>query len=714
MFSTNYKIQPSLGRSNQIPNPTCLSLFMLSFISLPSQSKLSLNQCRLHTVSPPNRMPNPTPSFFFLLFLFPFLLPPPSLAQSNSVSCPLNFSILVPYLSSSSIPSDTPSRCSFALQSLHLVLSQYLLTDSRFLPPLNTSSSCWSSLTTSLSPLFPPFTLPSSCGFQSSWISQGCMNITTRQDFESIVPPSSISDMAKNCNGSLQPVPTCTGCTTSLNRVKASYLTGPDNGNVTTCADYPSIYASAFNSLGPSNPGTAFCLFLLTTSNSPSSSTKNSGSHEWIFILVAGCIVLFLVLIALTFWWFKRKQSRGIRRRRRTEVSSIQTTPRALESISTTVIKFTLDEIREATRNFSRDNIIGRGGYGNVYKGVFPDGSEVAVKRFKNCSAAGEETFVHEVEVIASVRHVNLVALRGYCICTTQLEGHQRIIVCDLIPNGSLQDHIFSSGENSLSWPVRQKIAIGTARGLAYLHYGAQPMIIHRDIKASNILLNSDFEAKVADFGLAKFAPEGMTHFSTRVAGTLGYVAPEYALYGQLTEKSDVYSFGVVLLELLSGKKAFISLGEGQSFVITDWAWALVRGGRTLEVIQEGMEGRGSNEQMEKFVIVAVLCTHPQLYARPTMDQVVKILESDSVMPMPVVPDRPIPIVANREDIERSVSIDSGGSGQLFSPTGFQSFSYGNESRVDSYDSSEKGKSAAQSQVDSYDSSEKGKIVIQS
>lgn len=251
------------------------------------------------------------------------------------------------------------------------------------------------------------------------------------------------------------------------------------------------------------------------------------------------------------------------------------------------------------------------------------------------------------------------------------------MIVCDLMHNGSLYDHLFAAGECQLAWPVRQRIAIGMARGLAYLHRGAQPAIIHRDIKASNILLDDEFEAKVADFGLAKFAPEGMTHVSTRVAGTLGYVAPEYALYGQLTEKSDVYSFGVVLLELLSGKKAFISLSEGQSFVLTDWAWSLVRRGRTVEVIQEGMVDPGPTKVMEKYVLVGALCTHPQLHARPTMEQALKILEADSVPSPLIIPERPIPVVANLAEIERSAS--SSGSGQLFSPSGFRSFIHANE-----------------------------------
>ncbi|KAI7983251.1 putative LRR receptor-like serine/threonine-protein kinase RKF3 [Camellia lanceoleosa] len=306
-------------------------------------------------------------------------------------------------------------------------------------------------------------------------------------------------------------------------------------------------------------------------------------------------------------------------------------------------MRYTFDEIKQSTKNFSRENIIGSGGYGNVYIGVLPDGSEVALKRFKNCSLAGDASFTHEVDVIASVRHVNLVALRGYCTASTPLEGHQ-------------------------------KIGLGTARGLAYLHYGAQPAIIHRDIKASNILLDEKFEPKVADFGLAKFTPEGMTHLSTRVAGTMGYVAPEYALYGQLTERSDVYSYGVVFLELLSGKKALMAVNEDQPALVTEWAWSLVRKGRALDVIEDGMRDLGPPEVMEKYVLVAVLCSHPQLYARPTMDQVVKILDTD--LPVPSMPERPISLIANIDDIERTTSSSGGGGGSsnLSSSCGYHSY----------------------------------------
>lgn len=498
------------------------------------------------------------------------------------------------------------------------------------------------------------------------------MNITTRAEFEGNVSVAAISSVVAACNQSLGNGSPCASCTTSLSTLQATYLAGNSVGNLSDCTAYPSIYAAAFaNYLGPTDKGTAECLFSLVF-NYKSSKSRTRKVLIIVLVLVC-CLGLFLGFIAL--WFLRRKRRIQARNERRISERESGLTS-GLDSISgsTTLVKFTFEEIKQATRNFSRDYIIGRGGYGNVYKGVLRDGSEVALKRFKNCSKAGDASFTHEVEVIASVRHVNLVALRGYCTATIPLEGHQRIIVCDLMKNGSIHDHLFGMKEQKLSWPIRQKIALGTARGLAYLHYGAQPTIIHRDIKASNILLDENFEAKVADFGLAKFTPEGLTHLSTRVAGTMGYVAPEYALYGQLTERSDVYSFGVVFLELLSGKKALMALSEEHPALVTDWAWSLVRNGRALDVIEDNIPDLGPPEILEKYVLLAVLCSHPQLYARPTMDQVVKILDMD--IPVPNIPDRPISLIANREDIERSMS--SSGSGNLSSPTGYQTFTFEN------------------------------------
>ncbi|MBA0709856.1 hypothetical protein Golax_024875 [Gossypium laxum] len=416
-----------------------------------------------------------------------------------------------------------------------------------FVPPLNSSESCWQSYQS----LIPNFNIRSSCGFETAWISQGCMDLTTKADFEALIPNATLTDVVSNCNQSLRGT-ACASCTSSLANLLALYLTNSSIASISDCVAYPSIYAGA-SAIYFGATDTAICLFSLYI---PVTDTSNG-----------------------------------------------------------------------------EDSIIGKGRYGNLYKGYLPDGSEVAFKRFKSCSAAGDAEFAHEVKVIASISHVNLVALRGYCTATTPLEGHQRIIVCDLMKNGSLHDHLFGSTKGRLTCPVRQKIALGTARGLAYLHYGAQPAIIHRDIKASNILLDDMFEAKVADFGLAKFALEGMTHLSTRVAGTMGYIAPEYALYGQLTDRSDVYSFGVVLLELLSGKKAFTMSDENQPSVLADWVWSLVKNEKALDIIEGGMPELGSPE-------------------------VVKMLETD--ISVPSIPDRSIPIVAI-DEIDRSIrNRDSG------------------------------------------------------
>ncbi|XP_061341367.1 probable LRR receptor-like serine/threonine-protein kinase RKF3 [Gastrolobium bilobum] len=621
--------------------------------------------------------------FYLLLPILILTFPTPSLTQNATVSCPLNITVLTVVGGGSKPSFDSGTQCHYILQALHLLQADYLRRTGLFVPPLNSSESCWNTFQSFIDQYVPNFDIRSSCGLQTSWISQGCMNITTLQQFEAFVPTAALQGVQGNCNQSLQNNAPCALCTTKLSSL-LSYLTGTSVGNVSDCRAYTAIYAASLSGqYGPTDPGTAQCLFGLDFSS--------SGSNHKVVTVVVSVICVFGLLVFVGVWAYWRLKHNKIMRENgiignsRTEMALAS----GLDSInqSTTLIRFTFDDIRKATRNFSRDNIIGSGGYGNVYKGVLMDGSRVAMKRFKNCSVAGDANFTHEVEVIASVRHVNLVALRGYCTATTNLEGHQRIIVTDLMENGSLYDHLFGSSKKKLSWPIRQQIALGTARGLAYLHYGAQPSIIHRDIKASNILLDEKFEAKVADFGLAKFNPEGMTHMSTRVAGTMGYVAPEYALYGQLTERSDVFSFGVLLLELLSGKKALETDHDGQPSALTDMAWSLVRNTRALDVIEDDMPEPGPQQVLEKYVLVAVLCSHPQLHARPTMDQVVKMLETDESVPS--ILERPIPFIAGRIDIEKSAS----NSGQLCSPTGYQAYTLG--SHRTSHSKEEEGSSGS-------------------
>ncbi|CAN0890205.1 Probable LRR receptor-like serine/threonine-protein kinase RKF3 [Linum grandiflorum] len=600
------------------------------------------------------------------------------LAQNNTnttVPCPLNFSILRQRVASSDLPStvDPSQNCQYIRQGLRLVQSDYLQRTNNFLPPLSAAESCWRSYQRFADDFLPNFDIRSSCGFRTSWISQGCVNLTTRSDFESRIVRSSLDDVVSNCNQSLENRAPCAGCVASLSRIQGLYFTGPSVGNVSTCSDYPSIYAAAFvNFLGPTDLGTDKCLFLLDfTSNN----RKGKKSKALIPAVSAACGVVLLLLLVIGGFCLARKRKRTKKKRKKTEEEKLEM------GLDAGLVKFDYEEIKTATNNFSVDNIVGRGGFGNVYRGKMIDGSEVAVKRFKNCSASGDESFAHEVGVIGSIRHVNLVALKGYCIATAPtVDGHQRMIICELMNNGSLHDHLFGGAAKSkLSWPIRQKIALGTARGLAYLHTGAQPTIIHRDIKASNILLDDEFEAKLADFGLAKSNPEGMTHLSTRVAGTWGYLAPEYALYGQLTERSDVYSYGVVLLELLSGKKALIRQdgggGDGsqsQPYLLADMAWSLAKEGRAIDLVEEGMPEKGEGDVLERYIMVGVLCSHPEMQARPTMEQVVKMLESEEIS-IPAIPNRPMFVMGGGgDDVEMSIDSMGFSSSGYHQPYGFK------------------------------------------
>ncbi|KAE8655662.1 Proline-rich receptor-like protein kinase PERK15 [Hibiscus syriacus] len=209
---------------------------------------------------------------------------------------------------------------------------------------------------------------------------------------------------------------------------------------------------------------------------------------------------------------------------------------------------FTYEDLAMATDNFTDSNLIGQGGFGYVHKGVLKDGKVVAIKQLKVGSGQGEREFQAEVDIISRVHHRHLVSLVGYCIV-----GVQRLLVYDFVPNDTLEFHLHGKDRPVMNWSTRMKIALGAAKGLAYLHEDCKPKIIHRDIKAANILLDESFEARLADFGLAKYSLDTDTHVSTRVMGTFGYMAPEYASSGKLTEKSDVFSFGVVLLEMITG-----------------------------------------------------------------------------------------------------------------------------------------------------------------
>ncbi|CAI9280782.1 unnamed protein product [Lactuca saligna] len=287
---------------------------------------------------------------------------------------------------------------------------------------------------------------------------------------------------------------------------------------------------------------------------------------------------------------------------------------------------FSLKELHAATNNFNYDNKLGEGGFGSVYWGQLWDGSQIAVKRLKVFSNKAEMEFAVEVEILARVRHKNLLSLRGYCA-----EGQERLIVYDYMPNLSLLSHLHGqhSSESLLDWSRRMTIAIGSAEGIVYLHNQATPHIIHRDVKASNVLLDSEFKAQVADFGFAKLIPDGATHVTTRVKGTLGYLAPEYAMLGKASESCDVYSFGILLLEIASGKKPIEKVNATTRRSITEWALPLVCEGKFSEIVDAKLKGEYVEQELKRVVVVGLICAHNQPEKRPTMIEVVELLKGE-------------------------------------------------------------------------------------
>ncbi|XP_061349919.1 PTI1-like tyrosine-protein kinase At3g15890 [Gastrolobium bilobum] len=285
---------------------------------------------------------------------------------------------------------------------------------------------------------------------------------------------------------------------------------------------------------------------------------------------------------------------------------------------------FTYKELHAATNGFSEDNKLGEGGFGSVYWGRTSDGLQIAVKKLKSMNSKAEMEFAVEVEVLGRVRHKNLLGLRGYCV-----GDDQRLIVYDYMPNLSLLSHLHGqfAVEVQLNWQRRMNIAIGSAEGLLYLHHEVTPHIIHRDIKASNVLLNSDFEPLVADFGFAKLIPEGVSHMTTRVKGTLGYLAPEYAMWGKVSESCDVYSFGILLLELVTGRKPIEKLPGGVKRTITEWAEPLITKGKFRDLVDSKLRGNFDENQVKQAINVAALCVQSEPEKRPNMKQVVNLLK---------------------------------------------------------------------------------------
>lgn len=281
---------------------------------------------------------------------------------------------------------------------------------------------------------------------------------------------------------------------------------------------------------------------------------------------------------------------------------------------------FPFETLVAATKNFHQK--LGEGGFGPVFKGKLEDGREIAVKKLSQNSNQGKKEFENEAKLLARVQHRNVVNLLGYCT-----RGAEKLLVYEYISNESLDKFLFKTGRREeLDWKRRYDIIGGIARGLLYLHEDSHSCIIHRDIKASNVLLDDKWAPKIADFGMARLFPEDQTHVNTRVAGTNGYMAPEYVMHGHLSVKADVFSFGVLILELISGQKNSTFDVNLDAQNLLEWAWKLYKKGRSLEVLDPSLASSAVAEQVAMCVQIGLLCTQADPQSRPNMRRVVVML----------------------------------------------------------------------------------------
>ncbi|XP_052203607.1 cysteine-rich receptor-like protein kinase 10 isoform X8 [Diospyros lotus] len=359
--------------------------------------------------------------------------------------------------------------------------------------------------------------------------------------------------------------------------------------------------------------------------NSPG---KGGGVSSQLLIAIIVPVGVSVLLFIVGFCFIRRK---GKKEYEAVGESSVVNAMSEVQSL-----QYSLASIQAATNNFSDDNKVGEGGFGDVYKGILPNGQEVAVKRLSRNSGQGAVEFKNEVVLVAKLQHKNLVRLLGFC-----LEGEEKILIYEFVPNKSLDYFLFDlEKQEKLDWSRRFKIIGGIARGILYLHQDSRLKIIHRDLKTSNVLLDGDMNAKISDFGMARIFGVDQTQGNTsRVVGTYGYMSPEYAMHGQFSVKSDIYSFGVLVLEIISGKKNSNFYESGYAEDLLSYAWKLWRDETPLDLIDPSLKGSYSSNEVLRCIHIALLCVQEDPEDRPTMANVIVTLNSFSVnLPVPEQP----------------------------------------------------------------------------
>ncbi|KAL7263281.1 hypothetical protein ACSBR1_001453 [Camellia fascicularis] len=385
--------------------------------------------------------------------------------------------------------------------------------------------------------------------------------------------------------------------------------------------------------------------FIKTLVGSSPTNGNNNFNGQALRFPIVGLVLLpftgFFLLVALGFFWWRRSRISKTEKVKLSYPTSPSSGDLDSFSIPGLPVRFEYTELKDATDNFNTQ--IGSGGFGAVYKGTLPDKSLVAVKKITNLGIQGMKDFCSEIAIIGNIHHVNLVKLRGFCA-----QGRERLLVYEYMNRGSLDRTLFGNGP-VLEWQERVEIALGTARGLAYLHSGCQQKIIHCDVKPENILLHDQFQAKISDFGLSKLLGPEQSGLFTTMRGTRGYLAPEWLTSSAISDKTDVYSFGMVLLEIVSGRKncsirtqshsidddtsgggySSSSSGPPQLVYFPLFALEMHEQGKYLEVADLRLEGRVTSEEVEKLVRVALCCVHEEPALRPNMVSVVGMLECE-------------------------------------------------------------------------------------
>ncbi|MBA0715928.1 hypothetical protein Golax_014802 [Gossypium laxum] len=350
---------------------------------------------------------------------------------------------------------------------------------------------------------------------------------------------------------------------------------------------------------------------------------KKRKRNKMIVVLLVLLSIL-MIVVTISFVFFRRWKKMKEEREERVNLTSINDDlergagPR----------RFSYNDLVVATNNFSNQRKLGEGGFGAVYKGYFNDSdTTVAVKKIARSSRQGRKEYITEIKIISRLRHRNLVQLLGWCH-----DGGEFLLVYDFMPNGSLDKHLFGK-KTPINWPCRYKIARGLASALLYLHEEWEQCVVHRDIKSSNVMLDSSFNVKLGDFGLARLMDHELGPLTTGLAGTLGYMAPEYIRTGRASKASDVYSFGIVALEIATGRRSVDPIEENSQIGLVEWDWHLYGTGNLLSAVDERLHAEFDEEQIECLMIVGLWCAHPDSSLRPSIRQAIQVLDFDVALP---------------------------------------------------------------------------------